>query len=465
MTTKVTLITLLLVTTREVLHSLDIRDLNLPTYPAYTLATYRQLLTSSTLSWADLSLVQSGTIPADRVVLCEKSAVCRVKDGDTLRPGRTDMSGMCIVEGEKMRKYQLLVDMTGMARLEWRKWDMFSNPEIGTVAYNDKTFVGKLERDNGDTVIGELDYARGLNGEVLVFVNAEQVEKKTKGWALVEIEPVKYRLENITFLSPREISSNILSIGTVSIVSSREEGEEWEEEEETVEYTYPKYEYWGYTLGTVRGLQSSALVGDTTSHFLWGLENKETKKEQYSVKYRLQGGTHVNITVTGQHVRKEVPYTAHLVMVYKDGVLKRHNVSSTFISVDVEDITEDTRGPHFIKTGLPAPTTTKRPTTTTTPTTTSPHSNTIPPYNHMFIAPTPTPTLFPPPPPPVTKPNPLRQFYPDMEDTSPDTYHTPPDSVQVAVMSGSAVETCGHESVTICTLSLIYIFYQRLVIL
>jgi len=433
----------------------------LPSYPAHTLATHRQLLTSSTLSWADMTLVQSSKIPADRVVLCEKSAVCRVRDGNTLKPGRTDMSGMCMVEGIKMKKYQLLVDITGMARLEWRRWDMFSNPEIGTVAYNDKTFVGKLERDNGDTVIGELDYTRGLNGEVLVFVNAEEVEKKTKGWALVEIEPVKYRLENITFLSPREISSTILSMGTVSIVSSKEEGEKCEDEEEMVEYIYSRYRYWGYTLGTVRGLQSSALVGGTTSYFMWGLEKKEKIKEHYSVKYRLQGGTHVNITVTGQHVRKEVPYTAQLVMVYKDGALTRHNVSSTFISVDVENITEDTRGPHFIQTGLPAPTTTKRPITTTiTPTTTSPHFNTIPPYNHMFLAPTPTPTLFPPPPPPVTKPNPLRQFYPDTEDTSPDTYHTPPDSVQVAVLSRSSEETHGHESVTIFILSLIYTFYQ-----
>ena len=32
---------------------------------------------SSTLNWVDISLVQSGEIPADRVVVRDNSAVCR----------------------------------------------------------------------------------------------------------------------------------------------------------------------------------------------------------------------------------------------------------------------------------------------------------------------------------------------------------------------------------------------------
>ena len=129
-----------------------------------------------------------------------ESAVCRVRDGDKLRPGRTDRSGLCIVEGVKERQYQVQVDMKGMARLEWRKWDMFSNPEKGTVAYNDKTFVAQLEMPGGEKTIGDLDLTRGLNGEVRVFVSTGKVERNTSGLALVELEPVRYRLENISFL-------------------------------------------------------------------------------------------------------------------------------------------------------------------------------------------------------------------------------------------------------------------------
>jgi hypothetical protein len=182
------------------------------------------------------------------------------------------------------------------------------------------------------------------------------------------------------------------------------------------------------------------------------LEDKKVKTEQFAVTFSLRPDTGVNITVIGHLVRKEVPFTAQLVMVYKDGALTRHNVSSTFISVSVEDITQDTRGPYFIKTGLPAPTTTSRPPTTTPPTTPPPQLKTIPPHAHMFLAPTPTPTLFPPPPPPVTKPNPLRQFYPDTEDSSPDAYHTVTDHVRVAVMSGALSMLSGHQIGTVFVL-------------
>ena len=383
------------------------------------------------------------------MVVAGDSAVCRVRDGDKLRPGRTDRSGLCLVEGVKERKYQVLVDMTGLARLEWRDWDMFSNPQIGTVAYNEQTFVAQLEGTEGDRIIGDLDFNRGLNGEVLVFVSGDRIEKRTKGWALVELEPVKYRLENVSFLTPRESSSTVFNVGTVHLVSSQEVGEAWQEEQEVVVYSYPGYEHWGHIPGTERALPASAMVGETPSHFRWGMEDKGVKTGQYAVTCSLRPDTGVNITVTGHLVKKEVPYTAHLVMVYKDGVLTRHNVSSTYISVSVEDITQDTSGPYYIKTGLPAPTTTRRPTTTTPPTTPTPQMKTIPPYAHMFLAPTPTPTLFPPPPPPVTKPNPLRQFYPDTEDSSPDAYHMVTDSVLVSVMSGSQHTLSGHQIGTV----------------
>jgi len=422
--------------------------------PAHVLATPRQLLTSSTLSWADISRVQSGQIPGDRVVVSGHSAVCRVRDGDKLRPGRTDRSGLCVVEGVKERQYQVLVDMTGKARLEWRDWDMFSNPEKGTVAYNDKTFVAQIEITGFGKTIGDLDFTRGLNGEVEVYLGGGKVERRTSGLALVELEPVKYRLEDISFLAPREISSTVLSLGTVHMVSMQEDhGKEWEEEQDMVEYTYSGYEHWGHISGTVRGLPASAMVGKTLSFFRWGLEEKNIRREEYMVRYSLRHGTGVNITLSGHLVRKEEPYTAQLVMVYKDGALTRHNVSSIFISVSVENITQDIRGPYFLKSGLPAPTTTRRPTSTPPPTTPSP-LNTIPPHAHMFLAPTPPPTLFPPPPPPVTKPNPLRQFYPDTEYSS-DTDHSVTDHVRVTVMSTAPSALPGHHILTVLVIAFV----------
>ena len=136
----------------------------------------------------------------------------------------------------------------------------------------------------------------------------------------------------------KEISSTVFSVGTVHLMCSEEEGDEWEEEEEVVEYTYPGYEHWGHIPGTVRGLPASALMGKTLSHLRWGLEDAKDKTGQWAVRYSLQAGTGVNITVSGRLVRREEAYTAQLVMVYRDGATARQDVSSSFTTVAVEDI-------------------------------------------------------------------------------------------------------------------------------
>ena len=97
------------------------------------------------------------------VAVVKDMAICRIKDGDSLMPGRTDKSGTCLVEGRKVAEYQVLVDRVGMARLEWRHWDMFTKQEIGSVAYNHQFFIARLEM-HGEDIVGDLDYGRGMNG-------------------------------------------------------------------------------------------------------------------------------------------------------------------------------------------------------------------------------------------------------------------------------------------------------------
>ena len=40
--------------------------------------------------------------------------------------------------------------------------------EIGTVAYNTDSYVGAFNRSTGTNIIGELDFNRGLNGNIKV---------------------------------------------------------------------------------------------------------------------------------------------------------------------------------------------------------------------------------------------------------------------------------------------------------
>ena len=44
-------------------------------------------------------------------------------------------------------------------------------------------------------MIAELDYSRGLNGELLLQLAEDAVTSATAGWALVETEPIKYSLQ------------------------------------------------------------------------------------------------------------------------------------------------------------------------------------------------------------------------------------------------------------------------------
>ena len=68
------------------------------------------------------------------------------------------------------------MDLSRFSRHEWRYWDMFTMPIVGTVAYNtEKTYVASfqmtVDADTGgkdQQIIGELNTERGLNGNIKV---------------------------------------------------------------------------------------------------------------------------------------------------------------------------------------------------------------------------------------------------------------------------------------------------------
>ena len=64
---------------------------------------------------------------------------------------------------------QVLVNPTLLARVKWVYWDMYQHPSIGTLAYNAHTFVAGFEMEDGRRIPGELDFDRGLNGNIKVF--------------------------------------------------------------------------------------------------------------------------------------------------------------------------------------------------------------------------------------------------------------------------------------------------------
>merc|ERR1719278_1635508 len=346
-----------------------------------------------------------------------------------------------VVEGRKEANYQVLVDLGGIARLEWKRWDMFSSPHIGTVAFNQRSFVGSLLLDDDEEIVGELDYKRGMNGDIEAMVDGKLV-KRTEGRALVETEPVRYQLEEIHLALDKE-NSEKLHLGSVQLERhEKSEGGEWTEEDGIVRYTSTSLLNWGQVAGTVRGLPAKAVLeGNQTEaegrdgdnevfHFRWGIPEGGQEEGVTRVSVASQRGTGTLCSLQGNLVTRESQYSATLVSVYRDGSLRRYPVNSVLVRTNLENISRTCSPPTFLSSGLPSPTTTPPPPppSTTSPTTTT--SSTTP---RIRTAP-PTPTLFPPPPPPPHKPNPLKQFYPEFLEAE-STLDTLEDSVQIAMVS------------------------------
>merc|ERR1719278_648264 len=308
-----------------------------------------------------------------------------------------------VVEGRKEANYQVLVDLGGIARLEWKRWDMFSSPHIGTVAFNQRSFVGSLLLDDDEEIVGELDYKRGMNGDIQAIVDGKLV-KRTEGRALVETEPVRYQLEEIQLTLDKEDSEK-LQLGSVQLErSEKSEGGEWQEEDGIVRYTSTSLLNWGQVAGTVRGLPAKAVLeGNQTEaegrdgdnevfHFRWGIPEGGQEEGVTRVSVALQRGTGTLCSLQGDLVTRESQYSATLVSVYRDGSLRRHPVNSVLVRTTLENISQTCSPPTFLSSGLPSPTTTPRP---APPSTTSPTTTTTSTSPRMRTA-RPTPTLFPP---------------------------------------------------------------------
>jgi len=283
--------------------------------------------------------------------------------------------------------------------------------------------------------ISELDYNKGLYGELSLQLSEDEMKSDTKGWALVETEPIKYTLEDVVIVTEKIVSKETIQLGSVYLERRNDsQKDNWLVVSERLDYNWRGYEYLGNIGGTVRGLPTSAHLNNSdTKYFKWGLHFNPNQSETHYVSYSLQDNTGVNISVMAVKVRVDMVYECTLHTVFRDGTIIVHNMSSIWTRDNIVNVTTSVSGPVFLDSGLPAPTTTT--TTTTTQSTAASQrreTTTQPPHARMFVAPTPTPTLFPPAPTPVTRPNPLKMFYPDSQDS--DTEVNQGDIVRVDIL-------------------------------
>eukprot|EP00088_Acartia_fossae_P014178 TRINITY_DN17561_c0_g1_i1.p1 TRINITY_DN17561_c0_g1~~TRINITY_DN17561_c0_g1_i1.p1 ORF type:complete len:549 (+),score=101.19 TRINITY_DN17561_c0_g1_i1:54-1700(+) len=361
--------------------------LTLRTERAHVLSKYKHLVTSSTLSWAWIEDILSGQIPTSHLILVDgSSAVCRVRDGNRDRAGRTDLSGSCLAGPgyTKHSEYQVLVDLSRFSRHEWRYWDMFTMPIVGTVAYNtDKTYVASfqmaVDADTGgkdQQIIGELNTERGLNGNIKAYISETEIKLSTEGSVLVEIEPQKYIIDTVKLDDNKEkTTTKIINLGELWITREKDEPknalflspedskpfdeeEDWDYIGARIDYTVNVSQNWGHMPGAIRGLhtESRQVEGQpTVAKFPWGTRWRGHLKDSVDVGVDLQPGTKILAKVQGVIKSGETPYSAVLTQIYADSVKKPVDIQGDLRHTSLADVRVRYIDRQYIDTGLPAP--------------------------------------------------------------------------------------------------------------
>jgi len=402
----------------------------------YTLSGYGQLVTSSTLRWQSTKRDEHFARTDQRVVRSTgkySSAICRGYFQNTLVAGGTNALNQCAAYfSDKLvlvDDFQVLVDKTLTSRYEWEKWDIFTKLPIGGVAFTETateaTYIATLNSGK----ICELDPRKGLTGKLSVSQDGKNVAFLEKGYILKEIEPQSYELKNTKYATWRaKVERTPVHLGSVLLNNRNQlENDFWDEITSIVTYNASYSFYFGQLEGLIRALPAKAeTYGGGEKYesvdFSWGLPLKFSRPQIKRVSANLMKGTLVNVSVEALLTTTELPYESAIVINFKDGQVREHNISGTYQETVLANIVVKKAPPHFIYNGTDAPTTTS--TTTTTISTVSTTVVTTTATNKKWFTnktqrPKRTTTPMP------TEENPLLRFYP-VEDDFEESNEIPP---------------------------------------
>jgi len=404
----------------------------------YTLSGYGQLVTSSTLRWQTTKRSEHFARVDQRVVRSNgkySSAICRGYFQNTLVPGGTNALNQCAAYfSDKLvllDDFQVLVDKTLTSRYEWQKWDIFNKLPIGGVAFTETateaTYIATV--DSGK--ICELDPRKGLSGKLSVSQDGKNVEFLEKGYILKEIEPQSYELKNTKYATWRaKVDRTPVHLGSVLLNNRNQlKNDFWDEITSVITYNASYSFYFGQLEGLIRALPAKAETyggGDKYERvdLSWGLPLKFSRPQIKRVSANLMKGTMVNVSVEARLTTTELPYESALVVNFKDGQVREHNISGTYQETVLANIVVKKGPPHFIYNGTEAPTTTTT-TTTTISTVSTTVATTAATKKKWFTKPgtqRPKRTTTPMP----TEENPLLRFYPVADDDFEESNEIPP---------------------------------------
>ncbi|XP_014205059.1 protein unzipped [Copidosoma floridanum] len=295
---------------------------------------YDQFITSSTLKWipdyqysASKNLIIGGFEVTDGASrdTGRPIFICRAKHNDLWVAGSQKMGEKnCTVtylgSVGSYKHYQLLENVEGAARISWNKWSKYASPPSGAVA-SDKLYVARHEASQSTSqthYIGTLD-SQDMPSSIQYAKEGGEEGSASEGQLLVEIEPISYELRDFELVrtKSRVVKREMRDLARVTIGNT---GTEPSTMAEALAYSYTHVIYLGQGHAMLQGLNTS--VTARNNHKLldmkWGIKIRENRTGVHNVEINLKAGTAVNVTLQGEYVVEDTPYTGMLFSRYED---------------------------------------------------------------------------------------------------------------------------------------------------
>ncbi|XP_065368242.1 protein unzipped [Calliphora vicina] len=357
-----------------------------------------QLVTSSTLVWETYELKNPKqlqyAVEGGKYITEDEHYpiyVCRVNIDGVGTIGHTEkiqQSHECKAAHYKNMRYKVfdvLINKGHLGKVSWKHWRKFNvGVPVGAIRIGEDAYIGRHkapqtennaaeggQQQGADFNLGRLDPV-GL-GKIKVMES--NIEKDyDEGELLVETEPFRYELKDIKLDQIRlDIRENITELAFGVLANN---GDKYSVVETALTYGFDHVQYWGSHEGVARGLPTKVFENDASkpAEINWALKHSEKRFETKSVNTKLWPGTAINVTLKGNYVTLDAPYSAKLYAFYagsEDSVSRK--IKAEVRKSYLKDVKLELTNPYWIENGtfVPVTSTTSTTSTTTHATTTS----------------------------------------------------------------------------------------------
>lgn len=299
-----------------------------------------------------------------------------------VRPSKSECVVSLHEKVHSFERYDLLINKEDSARLSWVSRSKFNLDPPGAVTGGNVPFLNFIARrkvkpdeikEGGFTyLMGKFDPSNNLGVYTLVNEAGTEVEFED-GEILVETEPIRYELSSIKFDKFRErVSREPRILGQTVLKNEDQSTEEVSKVETVISYNYTYSLNWGNGHGMLIGMNFSVNLDNGSSiNGRWGLSDTFVKVDIKPVETFLTSGTARNVTLKGDYVQVDTPYTATLISYYKDGETRKRVLKDSQRESTMRNVLPDWGPVYFLHNNSFVPTTTTTTSTSTTTTSTT----------------------------------------------------------------------------------------------